>query len=506
MNTSAQTPIQRVVIVGGGTAGWMTAAALSKVLQGRFDLQLVESDDIGTVGVGEATIPMIRLYNDILGIDENEFVRETQASFKLGIEFVNWGALGERYIHGFGVFGQELWSAEFYQYWLKMRLKGTVPDIAHYSINRMACTANKFMRADPAMNKSPLSHIVHAFHFDAGMYARYLRRYAEARGVVRTEGKIASVMQREGDGFVKGVVLEDGRSVTGDLFIDCSGFRGLLIEQTLKTGYEDWSEWLPVNRAVAVPCDHGGEFTPYTRATAHASGWQWRIPLQHRIGNGHVYCSDYISDDEATAVLMANLDGRPRAEPRPLRFVTGKRRKVWNRNVVAVGLSSGFLEPLESTSIHLIQTAIDKLVAFFPSREFSQPDIDEFNAQMDFEFIRIRDFIILHYKLTQRDDSPFWRRCRDMPVPESLTQRMELFRRHGRIFREASELFTPVSWLQVFLGQGLMPEGYNPIVDIYPDHEVQEFLDGIEQVIAKCVDVMPRHADFIARHCAAAKV
>ena len=505
MNSFEQAPLQRVVIIGGGTAGWMTAAALSKVLQGRFELHLVESDEIGTVGVGEATIPMIRLYNDILQIDEDEFVRETQASFKLGIEFVNWGALGERYIHGFGVFGQELWTAEFHQYWLKMRLKGTVPDIEHFSINRMACKANKFMRADTSMNKSPLSQIVHAFHFDAGLYARYLRRYAEARGVVRTEGKIASVMQREGDDFVTGVRLDDGRSVEGDLFIDCSGFRGLLIEQTLKTGYEDWSEWLPVNRAVAVPCDHGGEFTPYTRATAHKSGWQWRIPLQHRIGNGHVYCSDYISDDEATAVLMGNLDGRPRAEPRPLRFVTGKRRKVWNRNVVAVGLSSGFLEPLESTSIHLIQTAIDKLIDLFPARNFSQPDIDEFNAQMDFEFTRIRDFIILHYKLTQRDDSPFWRRCRDMPVPASLTQRMELFRRHGRMFREANELFTPVSWLQVYLGQGLMPEGYNPLVDIYPDHEVKDFLDGIQEVIRKCVDVMPRHADYIAKHCAAAK-
>ena len=507
MNSYEQTPIRRIVIAGGGTAGWMTAAALAKVLQGRFEIDLVESDEIGTVGVGEATIPMIRLYNNILELDEDEFVRETQASFKLGIEFVNWGELGERYVHGFGIFGQELWTTDFHQYWLKMRLKGLASDIERYSINRMACKANKFMRADTSMSKSPLSQIAHAFHFDAGLYAKYLRRYAEARGVRRTEGKIAQVMQREGDGFVTGLLLDDGRRVEGDLFIDCSGFRGLLIEQALQTGYEDWSEWLPVNRAVAVPCDHGsGEFTPYTRATAHSSGWQWRIPLQHRIGNGHVYCSDYISDDEATAVLLSNLDGRPRAEPRPLRFVTGKRRKVWNRNVVAVGLSSGFLEPLESTSIHLIQTAIDKLITFFPAKSFSAPDIDEFNAQMDFEFTRIRDFIILHYKLTRRDDSPFWRRCRDMPVPPSLIQRMELFSRHGRIFREASELFTPVSWLQVFLGQGLMPEGYNPVVDIYPDAEVKEFLDGIEQVIAKCVDVMPRHADFIAKHCAAARM
>jgi len=505
METLTNAPLRRIVIVGGGTAGWMTAAALSKVLQGRFDLHLVESDEIGTVGVGEATIPMIRLYNQILEIDEDEFVRETQASFKLGIEIVYWGRLGERYIHGFGVFGQQLWTTDFYQYWLKMWLAGKAEDLEHYSINRVACQAGKFMRAATDMPKSPLSEIVHAFHFDAGLYAKYLRRYAQARGVTRTEGKIADVLLRS-DGAVEAVVLEDGMRIDGDLFIDCSGFRGLLIEQALKTGYEDWSHWLPVNRAVAVPCDHGGEFTPYTRATAHSSGWQWRIPLQHRIGNGHVYCSDYISDDEATAVLMANLDGAPRAEPRPLRFVTGKRRKIWNRNVVAVGLSGGFLEPLESTSIHLIQTAIDKLITFFPDRGFSQRDIDEFNAQMDFEFVRIRDFIILHYKLTERDDSPFWRRCRDMEVPESLTQRMELYRQHGRIFREGADLFTPVSWLQVMHGQGLKPLGYHPLVDIYPESEIDEFLRGIADVIRKCVAVMPSHAEFIAKHCAAAKM
>ena len=494
--------LRRVVILGGGTSGWMTAAALAKVLRGRWQIELVESEEIGTVGVGEATIPMIRLYNSVLEIDEDEFIRETQATFKLGIEFVNWGRIGDRYIHGFGKFGRELLTVPFHHYWLKLHQAGQVGDLERWSINRMACRAGKFMRADPATGDSPLAEIVHAFHFDASLYARYLRRYAEARGVVRTEGKVAQVAQRA-EGDIEALVLASGRRVEGELFIDCSGFRGLLIEQTLATGYEDWSQWLPVDRAWAVPCDHGGEFTPYTRATARRSGWQWRIPLQHRIGNGHVYCSDFISDDEARAELLAQLDGRPQAEPRQLRFVTGKRRKTWNRNVIAVGLAGGFLEPLESTSIHLVQAAIDKIVTFFPDRGFAAADIEEFNAQMDFEFTRIRDFIILHYKLTQRDDSPFWRRCRDMPVPESLSRRMALYESRGRIFRENNELFSEVAWLQVMQGQGLVPRSHHPLVDIQSPEATLEYLRSIETVIERCVEFMPTHADYIARHCKA---
>jgi tryptophan halogenase len=495
--------IRRVVILGGGTSGWMTAAALAKVLRGRWAIELVESEEIGTVGVGEATIPMIRLYNSVLEIDEDEFIRETQATFKLGIEFVNWGRLGDRYIHGFGKFGRELLTVPFHHYWLKMFQAGQVGDLERFSINRMACRAGKFMRADTSLGDSPLAEIVHAFHFDASLYARYLRRYAEARGVQRSEGKVARVEQRP-DGDIAALVLESGRRVEGDLFIDCSGFRGLLIEQTLATGYEDWSQWLPVNRAWAVPCSHGGDFTPYTRATARRSGWQWRIPLQHRIGNGHVYCSDFISDDEARAELLAQLDGQPLAEPRQLRFVTGKRRLAWNRNVIAVGLAGGFLEPLESTSIHLVQVAIDKIVAFFPDRGFAQADVDEFNAQMDFEFERIRDFIILHYKLTTRDDTAFWRRCRDMAVPPSLSRRMALYREHGRIFRENNELFSEVAWLQVMHGQGLVPHSYHPLVDIQPQAATLAYLQSIESVIERCVEVMPSHAEFIAKHCRAA--
>ncbi len=496
------TPISTIVIVGGGTSGWMTAAALSKILQGKYKIRLVESEDIGTVGVGEATIPMIRLFNKILGIDENEFVRATNATFKLGIEFVNWGKVGDRYIHGFGKFGQDLWTSPFYQYWLKMWLAGKAPDLEHYSINRMACRANKFMRAATDMPSSPLSEIAHAFHFDAGLYANYLRKFSEQLGVQRTEGKIARVEQREGDGFIEAVIMENGERVAGDLFIDCSGFRGLLIEQTLATGYEDWSHWLPVNRALAVPCQHGGALTPYTRATAHSAGWQWRIPLQHRIGNGYVYCSDYISDDEAASVLLSNLDGKPQADPRQLKFVTGKRKKIWNKNVIAVGLSGGFLEPLESTSIHLVQVAIDKIINFFPDKGFSTADVAEFNRQMDFEFTSVRDFIILHYKLTTRDDSPFWSRCRTMEVPEGVARKIDLYRQHGRIFRDSNELFAEVGWLQVLHGQGLRPQSHHPLVDVYPEEEILGFLNSVEAVIGQCVDFMPDHASFITKTCA----
>ena len=496
--------LQRVVIVGGGTAGWMAAAMMAKVLQGKVHITLVESDEIGTVGVGEATIPPIRLFNKILELDEDEFVRETMGSFKLGIEFVNWGAVGERYTHGFGQFGQELWTAEFYQYWLKMWLAGQAPDLENYSITRMASRAGKFMRPALDMPKSPLGQIAYAFHFDASLYARYLRRYAEGRSVQRIEGQVQHVQLQAGNGHVESLQLKDGQRIDGELFIDCSGFRGLLIEQALGTGYEDWTHWLPCDRAVAVPCVGLPEITPYTRSTAHRAGWQWRIPLQHRTGNGHVYCSRYVSDDEAVDTLLANLDGEPLAEPRVIKFTTGKRKKMWNRNVVALGLASGFMEPLESTSIHLVQAGISKLLKLFPTRGFSQPDVDEFNAQMDFEATRIRDFIILHYHLNRRPE-PFWTACREMPVPETLTRRMALWKSHGRLFREHTELFTEVGWLQVLHGQGLRPDGYDPLVDLYPEAEITQFLESIRSVIGKCVDVMPMHSRFIAEHCAAVK-
>lgn len=433
--------IQDVVIVGGGTAGWMTAAALATVLQGKYNIRVIESDEIGIVGVGEATIPMIQRFNQILGIDENEFLRETQGTFKLGIEFVNWGKLGDRYMHGFGTIGQDMWTVRFDQYWQKYHQLGKVKNLEEYSITRMAAKANKFMPANHDVPNSPLNQIAHAYHFDASLYARYLSKFAQARGVTRTEGKIVRATQAEGehDGHINAVILESGERIEGDLFIDCSGFRGLLIEQTLHTGYEDWSHFLPCDRALAVPCESAATLLPYTRSTAHKAGWQWRIPLQHRIGNGHVYCSQFTSDDEAAATLLANLDGLALAEPRMIKFATGMRKKAWNKNVVAIGLAGGFLEPLESTSIHLIQTAIARLISFFPNRGFNATDITEYNRQSRFEFERIRDFVILHYKVNQRDDAEFWKNCAAMAVPESLTHKLELYRASGRLLRVEDE-------------------------------------------------------------------
>lgn len=528
------TPLKKVVIVGGGTAGWMAAALLAKLARKGLEIELVESEEIGTIGVGEATIPAIKRFNHLLELDETDFIRSTQATFKLGIEFVNWGREGDSYIHGFGKIGQDLGWLRMHQYWLKMRGTGQVSDrFADYSINTAAAYANRFMRARPDMKASPLNDIAYAYHFDAGLYALYLRKYAEALGVKRTEGKIVKVNQRATDGFIEGVVLENGVVVSGELFIDCSGMRALLIEQTLGAGYEDWSHWLPCDRAVAVPCSYmrsdaarasprngsGGQsalprtgepalgkselLTPYTRSIAHKSGWQWRIPLQHRIGNGHVFSSRYISDDEATAVLMGNLDGAPLAEPRVIRFRTGKRRKVWDRNVVAVGLSSGFMEPLESTSIQLIQSVILRLLAFFPDSGFAPAQRDSFNRLVDEEYREIRDFLIAHYKLTTRDDSPMWRYCRDMDIPEPLRERLDLWRVAGRFFKTGEELFADESWIQVLIGQGLIPAGYDPFVDLRAEGEIVKYLNDISGVIGKCVAAMPSHEQYIEATCKA---
>lgn len=496
--------LQSIVIVGGGTSGWMTAAALSKVLKGKYRIELVESDDIATIGVGEATIPMINLFNRMLELDEDEFMRETQASFKLGIEFVNWGRLGDRYIHGFGVIGQDNWTVDFHQYWLKQYLAGKAKDLDHYSINTAACLQNKFIRAQPDMPNSPLAQIAHAFHFDAGLYAKFLRKFSEARGVTRIEGKIVDVAVRAADGHIQSVILESGQKIAGDLFIDCSGFRALLIEGALKTGYEDWSHWLPCDRAIAIPCTSARELTPYTRSTARSAGWQWRIPLQHRTGNGHVFSSKFMSEDEAAALLLSNLDGAPMAEPRTVKFTAGKRKMAWNKNCVSIGLSSGFLEPLESTSIHLIQMGIAHLLTFFPAAGFEAEDVAQYNRVMEQEYDWVRDFIILHYKATERNDSPFWDYCREMEVPQTLKNRMDLFRTNGRVYREGNELFTKVSWLQVMHGQRIRPRSYHPLTDLLDEAEIQDYLDGVANVIKACVEVMPTHAEFIAKNCAAA--
>ncbi|GAB3102195.1 tryptophan halogenase family protein [Lysobacter terrae] len=504
VNGNQEGRVKDIVIVGGGTAGWMAAAALSKILSRDYAIRVVESEEIGTVGVGEATIPMIKLFNNALDLDESDFVRQTKGSFKLGIEFVNWGRLGDSYIHGFGKIGQDLGTVSFYQYWLKMHQLGKAAPLDEYSINTWASRHDKFMRAVTDRPNSPLADIAYAYHFDAALYARYLRSYAEARGVIRTEGKVVDVQLNGESGFVDAIQLQSGERIAGQLFIDCSGFRGLLIEQALKSGYEDWTQWLPCDRAVAAPCAGTGPITPYTRSTALESGWQWRIPLQHRVGNGYVFSSRYISEDEATARLVGNLEGELLAEPRVLRFVTGKRKKFWNKNVVAMGLASGFMEPLESTSIHMIQSSIARLTAFFPHAGFDQADIDEYNAHTDFEYDRIRDFLILHYNATERDDTPFWNHCRTMDVPETLRRRMELFRTNGRVFRENNEMFAEPSWVQVMFGQRIHPQSYHALVDVYSEEKIAEYLENVRGVIGKCVQAMPSHDAFIARHCAIA--
>ena len=496
--------LKKVLIVGGGTSGWMTAAVLLHSLGRGYQIQLIESDEIGTVGVGEATIPSIIKFNQLIGIDEDDFMRRTQATFKLGIQFRNWGAVGDSYIHGFGSMGRKTGLVDFHHYWLKAQQAGRVDRLDDYSINLLACEKNRFMRARSDNPGSPLADIRHAFHFDAGLYARYLRGYSEKLGVKRTEGRITRVQQHPETGHVRSVTLEDGSEHEADLFIDCSGFRGLLIEGALKTGYDDWSHWLPCDSALAVPCESVSPLLPYTRATAHSAGWQWRIPLQSRIGNGHVFCSRFMSTDEATSVLLDNLDGKPLAEPRLIRFVTGKRKRFWNRNVVAIGLAAGFIEPLESTSIHLIQQGIVRLVELFPNRGFNQADIDEYNQQTTTEFEQVRDFIVLHYNATQREDSPFWQHCRHMAVPETLRRKTALFAANGRFFHQNDELFNETSWAQVMLGQGIRPQGYHPLVDNTEEDAIWRMLANVKQVMNAVVERMPTHEHFIAANCKAA--
>ncbi len=495
--------IRRIAIIGGGTSGWMTAAAFAKVLGPDYaTITLVESDEIGTVGVGEATIPQINIFNRMLGIDENDFVRRTKGSFKLGIEFVDWTRIGHSYFHPFGKFGLDMEGVSFHAFWLRLHQKGLAGSIEDYTLMAKASERGKFMRSVDAGN-SPLSSINYAFHFDAGLYALFLRDHAERRGVIRREGKIRLVHQRSADGFVSAVELEDGSRIEADLFIDCTGFRGLLIEGALKAGYEDWSNWLPCNRAVAVPCASAAEIPPFTRSTARTAGWQWRIPLQHRVGNGHVYCSEFISDDEATAILLANLGGERLAEPRYIKFTTGHRRKYWDKNVVAIGLSSGFMEPLESTSIHMIQSGIANLLANFPDRAFDPVDADRYNRIIRTESEEIRDFLVLHYKATERDDSPFWNHCRHMAVPDRLAEKIRVFENSGRTFRENGELFNDTSWFAVMVGQGLKPRTHDPVANLMSLDMTITRLDEIRSTVASSADFMPTHSDYIARNCAA---
>jgi tryptophan 7-halogenase len=498
---SNESSLITILIVGGGTAGWMSAALLSQFRENGYRIILVESEDIGTVGVGEATIPQINLFNSALGINEDQFLHATQGTIKLGIEFVDWQCLDHRYMHAFGAVGRDIGIVPFQHYWQRARLLGNAKSLNHYSLNEVAARAGKMQRGSPRTSDK-LPDMPYAFHFDALLYARYLRKLSEERGVTRIEGKIIDVTLHGETGDVASVTLANGQIVSGDLFIDCSGFRGILIEGALKTGYDNWSHWLPCNSAVAVPCEHGdnpASQTPYTRSTAREAGWQWRIPLQHRIGNGYVYCSDYISDETAAETLLANLDGAPLSDPRQLRFVTGKRRKMWNRNVIALGLASGFMEPLESTSIHLVQSGLSRLLKMLPSKTMDPAHAAEFNRQSDFEFERIRDFLILHYKATQRNDSAFWRDRAAMQIPDTLAHKIELFRSGGHIFRENDELFTEVGWLQVLIGQGIIPRAHHPLADGVDGKDLAEFMETLVLLIAREVRQMPDYSSFIAQ-------
>jgi tryptophan halogenase len=493
--------VKSVVIAGGGTAGWMAAAAIARVLGPRLTITLVESSEIGIVGVGEATIPAIANFNRMVKLDEDEFLRHTQGTFKLGIEFADWWQKGQAYMHAFGPVGRDLAYIPFHHYYL--REAGTdaaAGSLWDYSLNWMAAKQSRFARLTQVPG-TPLAGLAWAFHFDASLYAAYLSRLAQGMGVRRIDAKIAGVLQHA-SGDVRALKLEDGRELEGDLFIDCTGFRGLLIEQALETGYEDWSHWLPCDRAWAVPSANTHPLTPYTRATARTAGWQWRIPLQHRTGNGHVYCSAQVSDEAARQTLLEHLDAPALAEPRLIRFTTGRRKQLWNRNVVCMGLASGFLEPLESTSIHLIQVTIQRLILLFPHAGDNTERRREFNRAAAAEYEYIRDFIILHYFANDRRGEPFWDACRTMAIPETLRHRIELFRETAGIFCAGEDLFQHSSWLQVLLGQGVRPAATHPFVEAVAPRDRAGYLQDLRRLIAQAAGGLPTHEEFIARHCA----
>ncbi len=486
--------VKRVVIAGGGTAGWVAAAALSIKLGELLDITLVESDEIGTVGVGEAAIPPMRVFHKLLNIDEQEFMRTTEAVFKLGILFDDWGEIGDSYIHSFGKTGKETWLAEFHHFWLRAKELGVGAEFGDYCYELQAAKMGKFAT-------SPESKINFSYHLDATRYAQYLRSKSEMHGLKRIEGKIAEVVQHKDSGSIDALRLESGQLIAGDLFIDCTGFRGLLIEQTLQTGYDDWSHWLPCDSAVAVQTESTEPPVPYVRCTARESGWQWKIPLQHRVGNGIVYCSRYMSDDAAREQLLTNIDGETITNPRLIKFKPGHRRKMWNKNCVALGLASGFLEPLESTSIHLVMMGVTRLMQLFPFAGISPSVIDRYNQLSKTELEGIRDFIILHYCATEREDTPFWRHCKTMEIPETLDRRINLFRESAHVYQADSDLFRIDSWVQVMLGQRIKPQNYHHVARMMSVEHLEKFMTGFEQAIRQSVEKLPDHIDFVRQYC-----
>jgi len=485
--------VRRVVIAGGGTAGWMAAAALAKTLGPLLDIALIESDEIGTVGVGEATIPSLQTFHSLLGIDERAFMAATQATFKLGIRFENWRDVGQHYFHGFGLTGKDHWTAGFQHFWLKARQQQRAADYGAYSLEAQAAQHSRFAHL-------PDDGLHYAYHLDATLYARFLRRFSEALGVRRIEGKIVKVHADPATQRISALQLDAGARIEGDLFIDCTGFRALLIGETLQVGYDDWSHWLFNDSAVAVQTESVGDALPYTRSIAHPWGWQWRIPLQHRVGNGLVYSSRFVGDEEARLALLAHVEGAPLMQPRVIRFRTGQRQQAWCGNCVAVGLAGGFLEPLESTSIYLIQRAIIRLLQLFPEAGIEPSDVAEFNQQMRADFEHVRDFIVLHYHVTDRQDAPYWQACRSMAIPAGLQHRIELFRQTGRVFRTAGELFSENSWVQVMLGQGLTPVQHHAVAHLMEDAELGRFLDGIRAAVDHTVAQMPTHQAYVSRY------
>jgi len=487
--------VSKVVILGGGTAGWMTAAALSRLLpESRYNIQLVESDAIGTVGVGEATLPHLRFFNQRLGIDEKTFIQQTNATIKLGIEFSNWRANGHSYIHPFGDYGANISGIPFHHVLLKHHQADALSD---YAPSVQMCYQQKF--AIPNENDDALlNQYGYAYHIDAGKYARFLRQFAEARGVNRIEGKVIDVLMKASNGNIDGIILISGERIQGDFFIDCSGFSGRLIEQTLHAGYEDWTHWLPCNKAWAVPCERENAPLPYTKSIARDAGWQWQIPLQNRMGNGIVFCDDFVSSETAAKTLMSNLPGKASVEPKLLRFTTGKRKKMWVNNCVAIGLSSGFLEPLESTSIQLIQAAIMKLVDLFPDNTTMQSKAKVFNQHMDNEMHRVKDFLILHYHATERTDTEFWRHCREMSIPTSLQEQLDIWKECAAINTYKNGLFLFPSWLAVLLGQGVKPEQTDIRASNLPANEVNQLLNNMSSAIQQHVSQLPSHEQFLA--------